>query len=250
MPANRVGSFIRGAAAVLLMAAVRAEAAEPGELRVTWGDHNAPPAAVAEGGELVGGIVKDVCDALGARLGLRIRYVKLPRARIQHALSDGEVDAWPYANPAWLSSVAGFTVPYFVERNVVYVAAARPFAVAGPASLAGKRLGTIRGYVYPEIQAQLDSGAIIRDDAGDHLINLRRLLLGRLDAVIASDAQAVYVAKRNGLEGSFVEAWSGSRNEVSMAVGPMSPVSPARIDAALKAMIADGTVARILAKYR
>jgi ABC-type amino acid transport substrate-binding protein len=46
------------------------------------------------------------------------------------------------------------------------------------------RIGTVLGYIYPELSALADRPAVSRDDAPDDETNFRKLLAGRTDYLL------------------------------------------------------------------
>jgi ABC-type amino acid transport substrate-binding protein len=134
--------------------------------------------------QLKGGILKEFGDKLGALLHLEPRYLILPRTRVEGALLRGHADLLCDLRPEWLDNQT-FLWSEAIISNRMIVAMRRETAV--PASLnaiAGLRVGTIRGYRYPEVEHLQPQ--IVRDNAANDSQNLEKLLLGRFDLIFTN----------------------------------------------------------------
>ena len=95
----------------------------------SWG----MPYAEVRDERLVGGIVFDLTQAIGAALHMPVRYVVLPRKRVEAAVQAGEVDVRCYFNPAWTPSPGQYIFsnpPSFIcqkERILLHTCYLFPF---------------------------------------------------------------------------------------------------------------------------
>jgi ABC-type amino acid transport substrate-binding protein len=125
-------------------------------------------------------------DALGAalarQLGRRVEYVKLPRNRIMAALENGEGDILCSYLPEWLPGDVDWTQA-FIPISEVVVTSPRVKPPATVADLRGKRLGTVLGFRYPELEKTLGQD-YIRDDAPSGALSVRKWLAGRFDYLV------------------------------------------------------------------
>lgn len=89
-----------------------------------------------------------------------------------------------------------FSEPIFVEKMAVYFHASRPLEFAGVDSLAGKRVGVVRGWSYGDAfdKAVLD-GVITVEDVSADVQNFQKLAARRLDAVLAIDEAGAALLK-------------------------------------------------------
>jgi polar amino acid transport system substrate-binding protein len=134
--------------------------------------------------ELRGGILKEFGDALGAQLQLRPRYIILPRTRVEGALLRGHADLLCDLRPEWLDNQT-FLWSEAIISNRMIVAMRRETPLPGTLNaIAGLRVGTIRGYRYPE--AEYLQPKIVRDNAANDSQNLEKLLLGRFDFIFTN----------------------------------------------------------------
>ena len=104
------------------------------------------PLSRFEKGQLVGGIIKDLGDALARRMALRPRYLSMPSKRAPMALRDGEGDLLCYTRAQWIGPDFQFTLPLIPNAEVV---AARPEApqLQRVGDLADRPVGTVLGYL-------------------------------------------------------------------------------------------------------
>jgi polar amino acid transport system substrate-binding protein len=108
------------------------------------------------------GILNDVALAIATQLDRQPRFAVLPRKRIEDALLRGNVDIYCYTSPQWLSIDVQWSAPLLHNYDVITtrVDTAVPATVA---TLKDKPLGTVLGFVYPDLEQQLGS-AFVRDD--------------------------------------------------------------------------------------
>lgn len=141
------------------------------------------PLAEISGGVVVAGIMKDVGDAIAHGLGRKARHIAVPRNRMLMMLGNGEADGICYARPEWYGTQGlNWTRPLIPSGNVVATlsAARRPLSLD---DLAGKPIGAVLGYKYPELDAALGK-RFIRDDAPNSELNFRKLSAGRVEHAV------------------------------------------------------------------
>jgi len=120
--------------------------------------------------------------ALARQLGRRVQYVKLPRNRIMAALENGDGDILCSYLPEWLPGEVDWTHA-FIPISEVVVSSPRVRPPATVADLRGKRLGTVLGFLYPELEKTLGQD-YIRDDAPSSALSVRKWLAGRFDYMV------------------------------------------------------------------
>lgn len=89
-----------------------------------------------------------------------------------------------------------FSDQIFVEKMAVYFHTARPLAFTGVESLAGKRVGVVRGWSYGDAfdKAVKDGTITVEEVAGD-VQNFQKLASRRLDAVLAIEEAGAALLK-------------------------------------------------------
>jgi polar amino acid transport system substrate-binding protein len=74
-----------------------------------------------------------------------------------------------------------------VDENVIV--SVRPSKVASLEDLHGLRFGGIAGHLYRMLSPHVEAGRITREDAIDHIANLKKLYLGRVDFIVISRSE-------------------------------------------------------------
>ncbi|GAB2842026.1 hypothetical protein GCM10027277_06380 [Pseudoduganella ginsengisoli] len=186
------------AAAFSLLAAWAAHAAEPcAPVRIAYTDRHAPPFYFGSGETVPAkpGAAVELIRKMVASAGCPIAFVRVPVARIRVALAEGSVDMAPLnATPADTGisampldqngkldarrSIEAMTY-VFVRGNDQVPANADTVEY-----FKGRRLGIIQGIAYA---AQLRAeGYIVDAGATDLDRNIEKLLMGRVDAYVAT----------------------------------------------------------------
>jgi polar amino acid transport system substrate-binding protein len=144
------------------------------------------PPFVDPGSPTQGLSVQVVREALATQ-GYSLTLTILPWARAELAVREGSIDLLP---EAWLTEArkAEFLASEAYGQNEVRFVKRRgdPFEYRGLASLAGKKVGTVRGYAYGD--AFLGDKGFERVESNDALSNLTNLVAGRLDLTLEDPA--------------------------------------------------------------
>lgn len=235
------------AALLALLLSCAAARAGTGELVLLAPANHAMPIAEFSGGRLSDGIMKDVGEALAARLGLAARFIVVPSRRVALVLSQGEADGVCYVQPYWIDGVYRWSVPMIPNGALVLARDDAP-VVASAADLRGKKVGTVAGYRYPYFEQALGKD-FVRDDAPSMQHNLKKLLAGRTSYALIEQASAAWerrLAPQRKLRTDLVYETFKARCAFSLK----SALPFAEVNRAIEAMIADGTVDQIMARYR
>lgn len=207
------------------------------------------PMTDIRGEELMGGILKEFGDALGAQLNLQPRYMILPRTRVEGALLRGHADLLCDLRPEWLDNQT-FLWSEAIISNRMIVAMRRETPV--PSSLnaiAGLRVGTVRGYRYPEVDHLQPK--IVPDNAANDSQNLEKLLLGRFDFIFTNriyfDYQRKVHPERTRLASHNLKI---TDFDTYCAVHAQGEVGIEELNQAIAALKSRGIIQAILARYR
>ena len=220
--------------------------ATPAELR--WG-------ADAEGGApflfeqppgRFQGFELELVQALAARLGRTPRHVQGPFAQLLPLLERGDVDVvingieiTPDRERAY-----GLTRPYWAGPERLTVRGADAHAPSTLADLRGRPAGTLSGTLAERMLRA--AGADIRTYDGGQEDPYKDLLLERIDAVLLEAPVSLYYGELPGLT-TLPTSMGETRYAVVTRKGDVALQH--QLDAALAALIADGTVPRILARW-
>jgi len=210
---------------------------------------NAMPLASYDGDQLAGGILKDLGNAIAQRLGRSARFVLLPRNRLVSALVDGQVDANCYALPAWLDHPElRWSRPLIPNRDLV-IGRADSMRIAAVADLADEPIGTVLGYRYPELERGLGN-RFRRDDAPDMQSNLRKLAAGRARYAVVDELTLRYELRTTLGHFKPGSSLTVSTFVASCVFSPKGSVSAEELQRSTDALLLDGTIDAILARYR
>jgi ABC-type amino acid transport substrate-binding protein len=206
------------------------------------------PMAHFEGATLVGGIHYDLGQALAGALGRDPRFVPIPRKRIVEKLGAGEADVLCHYIPRWLPGPLSWSQSFLPMQVVVVTdrAAARPRKLS---DIAGQPVGTVLGYVYPELEKALGQD-FVREDSTSTELNMRKLAAGRLHHIVTLRSIVDYRLKVGDPvlvlhPPLLVRDFMGR-----CAVSPKGQVTLAEVDRAVAKIVRSGEVAAIMARYR
>lgn len=207
------------------------------------------PQAQFKDGQAVDGMQVNLAHEIGQHLGRTVRFRQVPRRRVAQILVEGqEADLICNYMPAWLPGPLRWSRPYLEDADLLVTAMRRP-APTQLQDVAGRPVGAVAGFHYPEVEAALGLG-FVRDDAPNLLANLRKLALGRIDHAIVGRFSFEYLQRRGEVPLELHPPLILSRLRTACALSPRSSVTLPQLDAALAALQADGTLARIVASYR
>lgn len=207
------------------------------------------PQALIRDGRVVDGLQHDIAVELGRRLGRTPRFRVVPRRRVGPLLLAGdEADLICTYLPAWLPGPLQWSRP-FLDDGELLITAKRHAAPQRLQEVAGQRIGTIAGFEYPQVAAVL--GASFRREDGPNLdSSLRKLALGRIDHALVGRASFEYLLRRGEVPVSVHPPLVVTHWRTSCALSPHASVALADLDAALAAMQGDGSLMRIVDRYR
>lgn len=229
-------------AACCLLAAGAAPARELGFVTI-----EAAPWAYREAGGDPAGAFPEIVRALEQRTGLRMRIALYPLARVEQAMATGSQDCtiilWNEARaPHVLRGEAVYPMPFGVI-------AAPGLPLAHYEDLAALRISVTRGLsMNPRFDAD---PALRKDHDRDYLTGLRKIAHGRSDAIAGALPTIRHIARTHGLETYLGSTLPLGEVPLTLQCSRHAPVSvdlPV-LDAALRAMRADGSLARILAGH-
>ncbi|WP_085373242.1 substrate-binding periplasmic protein [Magnetospirillum sp. ME-1] len=205
----------------------------------------APWASVEPKSGKAEGVFPDIVAELVRRTGLDILVELQPFARIPRELETSRQDCTILV---WNEQWAPFMVQgEVVSNHPVGVIARKGLRLRSYENLRGLSVSVLRGL---PLGPRFDGDeSVHRQYDTDYLQGLNKLAHGRVDAVAGALPTIAYLAEQNGLDRHL-----GDRLELSQMLlrfqcakgSPRLDVMPA-IDAAIRAMLADGTIERIKA---
>jgi polar amino acid transport system substrate-binding protein len=242
-----------------LLPAARAQAPLPliEKGKLTWGTNGAfPPFESMQDGKTVGYDV-DLLEAVVAKMGLQSAPVIIDFKGLIPALLGGRIDSilsGMYINPE-RSQVVDF-IPYLRIGDQMLVAKGNPLHLKAMTDMCGHRIAAAVGTVY-EKQAQAQAADCQKDGKGAlTLISLQSTAVsalavreGRADALVASVPTVLALVKES--PDAFEVTGEVFDNDTLLGWGfpKDKTVLKDAVNVALKAVVADGTYAKLLKKY-
>ena len=169
----------------LFALALLAQPARATELVFAVSTGSAMPMTDFRDGVLSGGLLKDFGDALAQEMKMTPRYLPVPRKRVEALVDSGQADLVCDLRPEWVDNKSWqWSVTVFTNHMIVANRFGTP-PLQQLGELAGRRIGTILGYRYPELVAVLGP-RFVRDEALNDNINLDKLLRKRFDYVMSN----------------------------------------------------------------
>lgn len=224
---------------------VRAD--EPLPLRFIAPMNHTQPFADFERGEVKTGIVKDISEALARQLGRPAKFVSVPPRRVAQVLTAGGADGVCYVGRGWIDGNFHWTPTVFEQMSVIAARRDSP-ALSQLQSLAKQPLGTVFAYRYPDIERLLGSD-FVRDDAPSMLTNLRKLAAGRTRYAATERITLDYYLKLNPGD-SLKVALLTKRTTTHCAFTLAHALPLDALDQAVRDLVRNGSIERILAGYR
>jgi polar amino acid transport system substrate-binding protein len=225
--------------------------------KLTWGSAATfPPFEYMDDGKAVGFDV-DMMAAIGAKMKVQSTISPMEFKGLIPALLGGRIDAIAsgmYINPE-RSQVVDF-IPYLRVGNQLLVAKGNPLHIAGPDDLCGHRIVVPVGTVY-EKEAQAHAAEC--QTAGKAALTVMSLTStavgalaikeGRADVLIASTPTCAALIKES--PDAFETAGPVFENNTLLGLGlpKDKPALKEAVDAAFKAIVADGVITDLVKKY-
>lgn len=150
-----------------------------------------PPFVATSASEvgLAGLFTKLLNDELGSAAKFNLEVV--PRKRLDLLLADaGFTGVALFLAPEFMSTQRrdfSWSVPIMIDENLIV--SARRLQLTSLSDLDGLRMGAISGHVYRVLGPRIAEQRIEREDAPDHVSNLKKLCLGRVDFAVMSRSE-------------------------------------------------------------
>jgi ABC-type amino acid transport substrate-binding protein len=232
---------------LLLLPLCLAAQARAADLVMVAPTDQAMPIVRFQDGHLTGGIIKDLGDAIAQRMGRRPVYLNVDVPGVQPTLGSGRADAMCYVMPFWIDGDYLWSSPLIPDAEMVV---ARPAAatIRSLKDLRDKQVGTVAGYRYPRVEQVLGK-RFARADAENIEKNLQQLASGKVDYTIIGENTLAYLQRIHPGQAMRVDLVF-STYKAQCALSRKSSVSAEEFNRAIDALLEDGSVSQILARYR
>jgi ABC-type amino acid transport substrate-binding protein len=232
----------------LLLAALMPVAhAAPGELVMLAPLDQTMPIVRFQNGVLSGGILKDLGDALAQRLGRRAVYISVDVPSVTPALAGGRADAMCYVLPFWIDGDYDWSTPLLPDNEMVVGLVDAP-QLRSLKDLKDKPIGTVAGYRYPRVERVLGK-RFARTDSASMELNVQRMVEGKAQYTMVGEATLLY-QQRIHPELKVRPELVFSSFKAQCAFSRKSQVPFAEANRVIDAMLKDGSIDQILARYR
>lgn len=205
------------------------------------------PIVRIENGVLTGGILKDLGDAIAKRLGRRAVYISADFTAVKPTLSSGRADGMCYVMPFWIDGDYHWSTPLLPDTEMVVASGDAP-AIGSLQGLGNKPVGTVVGYRYPRIEQVLGK-RFLRVDSATMEQNIQQILGGKTQYAVLGESTLTYL-QRQYPEHHLRPELVFINFKAQCAFSRKSQVPFARVNSVIEAMLNDGTVDQILARYR
>jgi polar amino acid transport system substrate-binding protein len=232
----------------LALTACSANAVDGLPLRMAIDSATRMPMARIEGGQIRGGMNHELGALLAARMGRGIGYLAVPRKRLLGVLERNEADLVCTYKPEWLSGKGlQWSKPFFRQTEVLVTRAEAPAPRRLP-ELQGQRIGTVLGFVYPELTREVGAN-LLRDDAPDAEANLRKLAAGRLQHAVVEQRLLRHLQASGVFTAAVHSPLLIGSQLTHCALAPQAPVTLGQLDQAIGEIERDGSLAALYARY-
>ncbi len=209
--------------------------------------NNAMPLSQFTNGQLSGGILMELGNAIAQRLGRTARFVSVPSKRVSIVLNKGEADGVCYVMPHWIDGDFNWSRP-LIPNNVLLVAHSKAPPIKSLAALAGQSIGTVAGYRYPEMDELLGK-QFVRDDAPTSELQMIKLAAGRAKYAIIGQTMFDYLRRHDPSFQARAELQITSL-VTQCAFARSSKIPFAQVEKAINALADQGGIDTILSHYR
>lgn len=205
------------------------------------------PMARIQGNQVVDGMTLALGQLLGRHLQQDLRFVPVPRRRLADSLLRGEADLVCGYLPAWLPGPLRWSQPFFRQEEWLLTRAEAP-APRRLSDLRGQRIGTVLGFVYPELLEALGTG-FVRDDAPNAAANLRKLAAGRMDHASVSSRVLRHMQKEGSFRAALHPPLVVTSYTTQCALSSASSLSVEALNHAIGHMERDGSLRELYQRY-
>ncbi len=185
---------------------------------------------------------------LAERMGRSPRFLNLSRKRFRDALESGDGDILCGYLPEWLPGAFDWSRP-FIPVTEVLVSASRVPPPAAVSDLKGKRIGTVLGFTYLELEKALGAD-FVRDDGPSNDSSLRKMMAGRFDYMVTTMSMIGPHLKSGGLPVPLNPPLVVKEFHTQCAVSRKGNIKVEELNKTIDGLIKSGELARLLQRHR
>lgn len=214
--------------------------------------NDAPPYRIvgsANGMPTYSGIYIDILRRVAAEAGLQPEFTELPFARAFRVMEAGGADIMLGPNrSAEREAYLHYLEPPLPREPKVFLQTRLAPPILGYGDLSGRTLAVLRGASYFD---RFDAdAALVRVPVDDYASALRLVLIGRADAVVIPELQALWLLRQTGFPLQPAPYREAGRDSY-LVLARRSPLieQVARIETALRGVMDDPALREILQRY-
>ena len=214
------------------------------------GFYNAPPLMIQAQNS---GIYHDILTAISNRTNHHFEISYFPITRLQRLFELEKLDLEPGINPLWRKSSKEpglYSIPFATLDQVLLFRPGQQIEVSGPEDLKGRRIGAIRGYIYPGFMEGFKQGTYQRLDVTDEPQLLSLLEKGRVNQVFIDRVVLDYWKKFKPEARTYEVSPTLAGLEIMMRIHPSHAAHLAGMNKALSGLIKEGVIEEIFLRYK
>ncbi|MEB0029708.1 transporter substrate-binding domain-containing protein [Undibacterium sp. RTI2.1] len=199
-------------------------------------------------GAFVGRFQTDLGKLLAEQMGRTLIVLDLPRKRFSPALKSGSGDILCGFIPPWMPGDFDWSQSFIPMADIVISVSSVP-KPASIQDLKNKRIGTVLGFTYPELENELGKN-FLRDDAPSIDSSLRKLMAGRFDYMTTTMSNLNEHLRLGDLSVTLNPPLIIKQFNTKCAVSKNGRVKLSELNKAIDAIVKNGEFAKLLARYR
>ncbi len=222
--------------------------------KIILGGYSKPPYMLEPGAKP--GFCVEIFQEAAKGAGYATSYQLFPHKRMHLLFEGGKIDAEPCCSPAWrkrYERISVYSNPYFQSENIVLTTSETGIdKTEDITDFYGRTIGTILGYYIEDgFENAFIENKMIRDDVKDQALNLKKLSLNRVDAIIVDRATGFYLINQAGMNRSDFKVVYvfKSKSDLSFRFHVSKQHAVTSINAVLNDMKADGSIGKLIRKY-
>lgn len=198
------------------------------------------------------GIFPEILNEITKLTGDKFEYTYLPPQRMRTFFDEGKVDVDIGVNPVWRSDSkveSVYSIPFAKAEDVIVFAKGKKISGKDAKAFKGKKIATVRGYIYPGFMKAFADQSISRRDVNSESQALKVLAAGRLDqAFIRKDIALYFIKSDPSLKDLEIGETIGSV-DISIRLHINKKSALKRINKAISTLKKNGTLKKIYQKY-
>ena len=214
---------------------------------------NIPPFVIRDANRhTVGGIDIELPRLVAQTMGKSADIIFLSRKRLQLALLDGSIDLVCGMDRRWLTEAGEliWSGPLYQSRDIV-LSRNDQATLNSINDLRGSSIGTLTGYIYPNLQDEFLSGRLRREDSNSAPSLVNKLIAGRIHHIITTDIYLFYLLRQSTTPTQFnPQVLTIDSNKLECAAKPGQRLGAQEFHNAIDKLQQTKAIEKLLENYR